>query len=468
MRLRVRHKSLLAGAAAAVAVVVLPAEVMAAHRDDPFEVVATIAACKRESLTIAAQVTPSGNVPPVLRKASLKLRFVAAPLYGRTRRSREFDLGRTMNARRSARFADLPAQGYGGIVRYRWVRGKRTVASGFVRTRKARVAGRRGKAFCSLRVGRPPTDTQAPFILPVPYDSRWYRGPLTVNFFVVDDLSGVALVVSRVDGGPFVRGRRTTITGEGSHLLEYAARDAAGNSTPVGAVTLRVDENPPTTPAVSAPSGTTTDSTPDIQWSASSDSASGVAGYVVLVRDSGGAIVWSQFVAASVTTATVGQALAPGDYTAEVIAYDGAAPLPFTATGTRAFTVVPPPDDTDDDDDGVPDTSDNCPSAANPDQANLDGDAQGDVCDLDDDNDGRNDTSDNCPTIANSDQANFDGDAQGDACDGDDDNDGLADPQDPNDNNVNSDGDSKNDGADACPAQHHGPVDANNDGCPDV
>lgn len=42
------------------------------------------------------------------------------------------------------------------------------------------------------------------------------------------------------------------------------------------------------------------------------------------------------------------------------------------------------------------------------------------------------DASDNCPFVANADQANYDGDAQGDACDNDDDNDGVADGSDAN------------------------------------
>lgn len=112
----------------------------------------------------------------------------------------------------------------------------------------------------------------------------------------------------------------------------------------------------------------------------------------------------------------------------------------------------------DTDSDGVPDTSDNCPSVSNVNQANFDGDLQGDVCDPDDDNDGIADvsentgcqfdpdlqcgvvvppadtdgdgvadTTDNCPSVANPNQANFDGDSQGDLCDTDDDNDGIAD-----------------------------------------
>jgi hypothetical protein len=48
--------------------------------------------------------------------------------------------------------------------------------------------------------------------------------------------------------------------------------------------------------------------------------------------------------------------------------------------------------------------------------------------------DGIEDSADNCPTVANVDQANFDGDSQGDACDADDDNDGVNDDVDANPN----------------------------------
>ena len=66
---------------------------------------------------------------------------------------------------------------------------------------------------------------------------------------------------------------------------------------------------------------------------------------------------------------------------------------------------------------------DNCQFTNNPDQANLDGDGQGDACDLDDDNDNVPDNQDNCPRVINSNQIDTDGDGAGNACDDDDDND---------------------------------------------
>ena len=62
------------------------------------------------------------------------------------------------------------------------------------------------------------------------------------------------------------------------------------------------------------------------------------------------------------------------------------------------------------------DLIDNCPSVANPDQADTNNDGVGDVCDAD--ADGVRDDLDNCPSIANPDQADLDGSGRGDVCDG--------------------------------------------------
>jgi hypothetical protein len=152
---------------------------------------------------------------------------------------------------------------------------------------------------------------------------------------------------------------------------------------------------------------------------------------------------------------------------------------------------------TDADADGWPDSNDNCPATSNPSQANFDGDANGDACDIDDDNDGLIDTSepgagctsgggqfdpdcdndnrsdgtndpdgggpivagpDNCVTTANTNQLNTDGDALGDACDPDDDNDGVLDGSDNCPVNSNS-GQSNLDGdplGDACDLEDDG------------
>ena len=82
--------------------------------------------------------------------------------------------------------------------------------------------------------------------------------------------------------------------------------------------------------------------------------------------------------------------------------------------------------DDDRDGDTVANDTDNCPDAANEDQANLDEDGTGDVCDDDIDGDGAANEADNCPLTANPEQGDVDEDGAGDACDDDSDNDGVA------------------------------------------
>jgi len=57
----------------------------------------------------------------------------------------------------------------------------------------------------------------------------------------------------------------------------------------------------------------------------------------------------------------------------------------------------------DTDKDGIPDSRDNCPKVANPDQKDTDGDGIGDACD-------------NCPKVSNPDQKDSNGNGIGDAC----------------------------------------------------
>ena len=77
------------------------------------------------------------------------------------------------------------------------------------------------------------------------------------------------------------------------------------------------------------------------------------------------------------------------------------------------------------------------------------------VIDPDLDADGVRASADNCDTVANPDQADLDGDGQGDACDPDQDGDGLSDALEAqlgtNPRATDSDGDGRPDGADSCP-----------------
>ncbi len=127
-----------------------------------------------------------------------------------------------------------------------------------------------------------------------------------------------------------------------------------------------------------------------------------------------------------------------------------------------------PPDD---DGDGVLDDVDNCVGVSNPSQANLDGDALGDACDLDADGDVVLDADDNCVGTSNPEQSNIDGDAQGDACDADMDGDGVENagdncPAASNPSQSDLDGDSV---GDACDSDDDGDgVDDGSDRCPAV
>lgn len=90
------------------------------------------------------------------------------------------------------------------------------------------------------------------------------------------------------------------------------------------------------------------------------------------------------------------------------------------------------------------------------------------VIDPDSDADGVRAGADNCDSVANTDQADLDGDGQGDACDSDQDGDGLSDAIEAqvgtNPRATDSDGDGRPDGADSCPTV----ATATANGCPEA
>ncbi len=106
--------------------------------------------------------------------------------------------------------------------------------------------------------------------------------------------------------------------------------------------------------------------------------------------------------------------------------------LPFDDLSTISEYAVIAPLDTDND--GMLDDwkgeLDNCPSVSNMNQADMDSDSIGDVCDPDADNDTVFDSVDNCQLVYNPDQVDLDGDGYGVACDPDDDGDGVLDVND--------------------------------------
>jgi len=127
--------------------------------------------------------------------------------------------------------------------------------------------------------------------------------------------------------------------------------------------------------------------------------------------------------------------------------------------------------DADNDGDGVPDSTDNCPTVSNPGQTDADGNGVGDACDTDTDGDGVPDSTDNCPTVSNPDQADADGNGIGNACDTDNDGDGVPDSVDNCPTVSNTDQvDTDNDGiGNACGVDNDGDgISDSIDNCPTV
>lgn len=316
---------------------------------------ATITSCRADGFTASASVrslSARTRRPARVRGTRLQVRLDAVPLFGLPRPGVWKDLGSRSSATVTETFAGLSFDTWTAVIRYRYRRGRKSLLSGDQRSESRRVGRSRGRAFCILPEGAKPRDTRAPSVFLFPSDDRWRRGPLTVTVAAADDFSGVAQVIYRLDGGPLQsirNGGRFEIAAEGSHVVDLAAGDSAGNWSPTLTRTLRVDSAPPSAPGITLPRPVTANTRPEIRWAASTDSGSGVQGYYVAVKRADGSTAGAQNVGPETTSIQSPVELQDGQsYRVEVTAFDGADPGWVSGSGLdfkvdTTPNVVPPP-----------------------------------------------------------------------------------------------------------------------------
>jgi hypothetical protein len=294
---------------------------------------ATITACRSDSVTVAGKVALSGTSARRARGATLELRFQALPLFGLPRSGQWKKSGKKTRASSHEAFTGLGADSWVGVMNWRYKKGRKTVLSGIERSQPVRVGSSRGRASCTIAEGVKPVDNVPPTLSILPADENWHHAAAAVQLLANDNFSGVKSVSYSLDGGakqPLANGSTFTIPGQGPHSVDAEATDVAGNTATRGAV-VRVDAAPPTKPALSKPGGVTASSTPTFQWSPSTDSGSGMKGYVLIIKRGDGSIASFQTADANTTSVQSAVTLNEGEtYTAVVTAVDNTADTPWT------------------------------------------------------------------------------------------------------------------------------------------
>jgi hypothetical protein len=160
---------------------------------------------------------------------------------------------------------------------------------------------------------RPPRSTVSLNGATRPPRSGWFTKPVQVRIHATDQPRGTVLadvreVYYNVDGQGWTSqtGRTATMTvsGDGSHTVEYYAVDKAGNAEARKSISFQIDATPPTDiSGVVETHGIPNDqwqkqSFASFEWDASTDSGSGLAGYqMVFVHLGNRAIVNQNFTA---------------------------------------------------------------------------------------------------------------------------------------------------------------------------
>ena len=96
-----------------------------------------------------------------------------------------------------------------------------------------------------------PGDTAPPVTTATGMGSRWRNDTATVVFTAVDDASGVAATVYRVDGGDWRIGGEVQVrapkdhSNDGAHAIEFYSLDNALNTETPQTVTVKIDTRPP-------------------------------------------------------------------------------------------------------------------------------------------------------------------------------------------------------------------------------
>lgn len=142
-------------------------------------------------------------------------------------------------------------------------------------------------ASAAVTVGGGGADTKAPTVAlqvsPAAPGSGWYTQPVAVNVTATDDQDPAPRIEVRVGQGAWAAYTgAVSVTDEGSHVVQARATDAAGNTSPVAAQTVRIDT---TAPAVEV----TADAVSRTVKATATDAGSGVAS--IEYRLNGG--VWS-------------------------------------------------------------------------------------------------------------------------------------------------------------------------------